>query len=197
MSKKSRRRNKRLLGALAALGGAAMLANRRRNQANVELDLPKSNTFTKPNMLDVAGPSKKVYQDDIMRGGKGTKFVKPNLRFGQVIDKQGDVKTLTPFKNAGLTLSGGDKKLKLTDNSLRAKNRKVDMFGNKEPNKPMLATIFPKSQTADNYAAEMRDFGRTMQYRSGGKVVKTGDEPKKGKKKIGIQIRGFGKARRG
>ena len=31
MSKKSRRRNRKILGALAALGGAAMLANRRRN----------------------------------------------------------------------------------------------------------------------------------------------------------------------
>jgi len=58
MSKKSRRRNRKILGALAALGGAAMLANRRKNQANVELDLPKSNTFTKPNMLDVSGKIK-------------------------------------------------------------------------------------------------------------------------------------------
>ena len=55
MSKKSRRRNKKILGALAALGGAAMLANRRKSQANVELDLPKSNVFSKPNMADVAG----------------------------------------------------------------------------------------------------------------------------------------------
>jgi hypothetical protein len=32
--------------------------------------------------------------------------------------------------------------------------------------------------------------------KDGGKVVKTGDEPKKRKKKIGIQIKGFGKARK-
>ena len=54
-----------------------------------------------------------------MRGGKGTKFVNPNLKFGQVIDKKGEVKTIEPFKF--LNPSGGDKKLKLTDNSLRAK----------------------------------------------------------------------------
>ena len=31
MSKKSRKRNKKILATIAALGGAAMLANRRRN----------------------------------------------------------------------------------------------------------------------------------------------------------------------
>ena len=36
-----------------------------------------------------------------------------------------------------------------------------------------------------------------MPMKDGGKVVKTGEEPKKRKKKIGIQVRGFGKARRG
>ena len=34
-------------------------------------------------------------------------------------------------------------------------------------------------------------------FKSGGKVVKTGEKVAKRKKKIGIQIKGFGKARRG
>ena len=42
------------IAALAA--GAAALGRRRRNQANVELDLPTSNMFTRPNMRDIAGP---------------------------------------------------------------------------------------------------------------------------------------------
>tara|TARA_B110000037_G_scaffold144575_1_gene163551 strand:- start:17 stop:565 length:549 start_codon:yes stop_codon:yes gene_type:complete len=41
MSKKSRRRNKRLL-ALAGLAGAVALSSKRKRDANVEMDLPKS-----------------------------------------------------------------------------------------------------------------------------------------------------------
>jgi hypothetical protein len=186
MSKKSRRRNKKILGALGALGLGLALANRGKGteMSNISVDSGRGGDSSSAAARVKANTKtpEKVYQDDIMRGGKGTKFVKPDLRFGQVIDKEGEVKTIRPFRDSGLTLGGGDKKLKLTDNSLRAKNRKVDIFGNKEPNKPMLATIFPKSQTADNYAADMRDFGRTMQYKKGGRVG------------CGIAKKGFGKA---
>ena len=185
MSKKSRKRNKRILGALGALGLGLALANRGKGteMSNISVDSGRggdsSSAVARKKAMESTTP-KKVYQDAIMRGETGTKYVKPDLRFGQVIDKEGEVKTIKPFKS--LDLGGGDKKLKLTDNSLRAKNRKVDIFGNKEPNKPMIATIFPNSQTADNYAADMRDFGRTMQYRKGGRVG------------CGIAKKGFGKA---
>ena len=188
MSKKSRRRNKKILGALGALGLGLALANRGKGteMSNISVDSGRGGDSSSADARVKANTKtpEKVYQDAIMRGEKGTKFVKPDLRFGQVIDKEGEVKTVRPFKF--LDPSGGDKKLKLTDNSLRAKNRKVDIFGNKEPNKPMLATIFPKSQTADNYAADMRDFGRTMQYKKGGRVKKA--------KATGIAKRGFGRA---
>ena len=184
MSKKSRRRNKKILGALGALGLGLALANRGKGteMSNISVDSGRGGDSSSADARVKANTKtpEKVYQDAIMRGEKGTKFVKPDLRFGQVIDKEGEVKTVRPFKF--LDPSGGDKKLKLTDNSLRAKNRKVDIFGNKEPNKPMLATIFPKSQTADNYAADMRDFGRTMQYKKGGRVG------------CGIAKKGFGRA---
>ena len=42
MSKKSRRRNRKILGALAALGGAAMLANRRRNASIADNEAKES-----------------------------------------------------------------------------------------------------------------------------------------------------------
>ena len=42
MSKKSRRRNRRILGALAALGGAAMLANKRRNASIADNEAKES-----------------------------------------------------------------------------------------------------------------------------------------------------------
>ena len=185
MSKKSRRRNKKILGALAALGGAAMLANRRRN--NMINSADANDGFVDTEFKEQVVTTPKVYQDDIMRGGKGVKYQKPNIRFGQVVDKQGDIKTLRPFKS--LSLSGGENKLKLPDNSIRAKNRRVDIFGNQEPNKPMGATFFPKSQMADDYAADMRDFGRTMQYKKGGRVKKA--------KATGAAKRGFGRAFKG
>ena len=65
-------------------------------------------------------------------------------------------------------------------------NRQTSSAGIKEPNKPMMASIFPKSQTADNYRADMQDFGRTNQYKSGGRV-----------KGCGKALRGFGKAMKG
>ena len=192
MSKKSRRRNKKILGALGALGLGLALANRGKGteMSNISVDSGRggdsSSAKARVKANTKTSTPEKIYQDAIMRGEKGTKFVKPDLRFGQVINKKGDIQTIRPFESAGLTLGGGEKKLKLTDNSLRAKNRKVDIFGNKEPNKPMLATIFPKSQIADDYAADMRDFGRTMQYKKGGRVKKA--------KATGIAKRGFGRA---
>ena len=49
----------------------------------------------------------------------------------------------------------------------------------------MIASIFPKSKTADNYAGDMRDFQKTN-YKSGGRV-----------KGCGKALRGFGKAMKG
>jgi hypothetical protein len=186
MSKKSRRRNKKILGALGALGLGLALANRGKGteMSNISVDSGRGgdSSSAEARVKSNTKTPEKVYQDAIMRGETGTKFVKPDLRFGQVLDKNKEVQTIKPFESAGLTLGVGKKPLKLKDNTIRAKNRKVDIFGNKEPNKPMLATIFPKSRAADNYAAEMRDFGRTMQYKKGGRVG------------CGIAKRGFGKA---
>ena len=40
------------------------------------------------------------------------------------------------------------------------------------------------------------DYGQSIGLKSGGMVVKSGDKAKKTKKKVGIQIKGFGKARK-
>ena len=63
-------------------------------------------------------------------------------------------------------------------------NTRADNFGLPTPKASMIAS--PRLNTGA-FDIGMKD---------GGKVVKTGDEPKKRKKKIGIQIRGFGKARK-
>ena len=63
-----------------------------------------------------------------------------------------------------------------------------------DTNQPNMGLPIPSDKTlAGNYGNAFS----YMPMKDGGKVVKTGEEPKKRKKKIGIQVRGFGKARRG
>ena len=84
MSAKSRKRNKALL-ALAGLAGAAALSSRKAKKelGDTETTSRMGSEFTKstkPTIADVSNKPKKkatpkVYQDDIMKGGSGTKYV--------------------------------------------------------------------------------------------------------------------------
>ena len=171
MSRKSRRRNRRLATAAAILGGLALGARNKRN-ANVEMDLPTSNMTTRPTMADVAG--KKIV--DVP-----TPKAKP-------------FEIVTPKPNTNLkSIIRGD------DGSITKGNMK---FPNKEAySSYMQDQRRPKSMRVPGQSGIMTgDLGGAFDYmgmKDGGKVVKTGEEPKKRKKKIGIQVRGFGKARRG
>jgi len=196
MSKKSRRRNKKILGALALIGGLGLAARNKRN-ASIQANEAKESGFDIPAV--VTTPKKKpakVYQDAIMRGDKGTKFKQPPIRFSQVINKKGEVQTLKPFENSGLTLGVSKRKKDMdtykgyatkTGNSrgdfgLTKKPQKKDYFG---------ATIFPKSQAADNYAADIREYGRGNEYKSGGRAKLRSGGKVKG---CGIAKRGLGRA---
>ena len=143
---------KKALPAAALVAGAAALGRRRRNQANVEMDLPTSNMTDRPTMADVAGGTK-VYPDAIMRGGGGAR-IPDNL----------------PITSANVQKG-------LVDPPLAGALRRI--------------RAMDRTGTAGDIA------GEAAMFKDGGKVVKTGDEPKKRKKKISIQIKGFGKARRG
>ena len=192
MSKKSRRRNKKILATLAALGGAAMLANRRRDNSIAANEAKEAGFGTEKDFKETIVTTPKVYQDSIMRGGTGVNAAKQPLRFGQVIDKEGVKKTIRPFESAGLKLGVSNRKKNMdtykgyatrTGNSrgdlgLTGRPEKKDYFG---------ATIFPKSQAADNFKADLREYGRGNQYKSGGKVTK----------RKGAAKRGFGRAFKG
>ena len=67
MSKKSRRRNRKILGALAALGGAAMLANRRRNASIADNEAKESG-------LDIKIPEPKKVKSTTAKAVTGTKY---------------------------------------------------------------------------------------------------------------------------
>ena len=122
MAKKKIKKFLKKVAPLAIAGlGAAMLGNRRRNQANVEMGLPVSRIDGRD-----FGPYK-----------KSPTFIKPKMMTAQ------------------------------------------DMA-----NDPM----FMNAETLMN---------DTRMFKKGGRVVKTGEKVAKRKKKIGIQIKGFGKARRG
>ena len=180
MSKKSRKRNKKILAAIGIGLGAAALASKKRN-ASIANNEAKESGFAestkKPSIADVSGPVKKK-SDSKMPSNISKDMGKDN--------KQVKKTTIKPFRAFDVSVPEGSKPLKLQDNSIRAKNRQTSSAGIKEPNKPMMASIFPKSQTADNYRADMQDFGRTNQYKSGGRV-----------KGCGKALRGFGKAMKG
>ena len=178
MSKKSRKRNKKILAAIGiGLGAAAMASKRKADLASTE-DGKSANTTIQDNKPKKDTAKKSEYKDSIMSGGSGVKYSKS-----------------TPKKRVKLTLGVGDGgPLKLKDNSIRAKNRQTNAAGIKEPNKPMAASIFPKSQTADDYKADMRDFGKTN-YKSGGRAgYKSGGSSVK--KSMGKALRGGGKVMR-
>ena len=151
---------KKALPAAALVAGAAALGRRRKNQANVEMDLPTSNMTDRPTIADVAGKTP-VYPDAIMRGGTGVQSMRkiPGIQ----------------VRDDGSIMAGG---VEYADKAAYANRKRTN-----------------------NAGASLRDIGNFIfpkaNFKDGGKVVKTGEEPKKRKKKIGIQIKGFGKARRG
>jgi len=179
MSKKSRKRNKKILAAIGIGLGAAALASKKRN-ASIANNEAKESGFAestkKPSIADVSGPVKKK-SDSKMPSNISKDMGKDN--------KQVKKTTIKPFRAFDVSVPEGSKPLKLQDNSIRARNRDTNAAGIKEPNKPMIASIFPRSKTADNYAGDMRDFQKTN-YKSGGRV-----------KGCGKALRGFGKAMKG
>ena len=177
MSKKSRKRNKKILAAIGLGLGAVALANRKKKS-----DLAGTEDNKKGSTRITGGTNSNDYDKGTTK--KPDSKMPSNLSKNTGKDNKKVEKTaVKPFRSLSLGIPEGSKPLKLKDNSIRAKNRRTDTFGNKEPNKPMMASIFPKSQTADNYRADMQDFGRTNQYKSGGRV-----------KGCGKALRGFGNA---
>ena len=195
MSKKSKRRNRRILGALAVLGTGLALANRGKGteMSNISVDSGRDGDSSSAAARIKANTKtpEKVYQDAIMRGEKGTKFVKPDLKFGQVINKKGDVQTIRPFENAGLNLGISKRKTNKTQAAVNRANRK--MSEGMLP--PQLRN--PGRTNITTAQGENRNFFKDMgnlifpkaNFKSGGRVKKA--------KATGAAKRGFGRAFKG
>ena len=189
MSKKSRRRNKKILSALLLGGLGLAAANRNKGPVSTKTtimdNMPKDDTEFKET----------VYQDDIMRGGKGTKYQRPDIKFGQVINKKGDVQTLKPFENSGLKLGVSNRKVNRTQNAVDKANR--DMSKGKLP--PQLQNPGRKNITTDQQ--NFRNFFKTGTSQPSMSGLAEGDFAAKdggrAKLKFGGKVKGCGKALKG
>ena len=119
MSKKSRKRNRKILGALAALGTGLALANRGKGMemSNIEVDSGRGGDSSSAIARKKA--MEPVYRDDIMRGGSGVK----NMR--TIPGIQVDGSPISPFgflrlKKGGRVKKGFAKKKKQA-NKMRKK----------------------------------------------------------------------------
>ena len=92
MSKKSRKRNKKILAAIGiGLGAAAMASRKKGTAADVDSDRGGDSSSAKSrvetNTPKNKSEPKKVYQDDIMRGGSGVKDNSPKNPYSIRTDK--------------------------------------------------------------------------------------------------------------
>jgi hypothetical protein len=106
MSKKSRRRNRNLLkmASLAGLGLALANKGKGMEMSNISVDSGRGGDSSSAMARSVANTPAKVFQDDIMRGGSGVKFMpkrnpksirvegEPISPFGFMFKKGGRVK---------------------------------------------------------------------------------------------------------
>jgi hypothetical protein len=192
MSKKSRKRNRRiakLLGAglaLAGLGGAF-----RRQPKGIGTGVGGGKDAAEFKVSDVPA---KVYQDAIMRGGVGVKPAK--LRFGQVVDREGNVKTIKPFESAGLTLGGVKTNKSRKDRAVELANKQMaegmlppqlrspgrtNITTEQGKNRAAIKNFFRPREDSQNFGLGMYDM------KDGGRV----------KKRKGAAKRGFGRAFKG
>ena len=195
MSAKSRKRNRRLAalagvitaGALAARKNKADLASTEDGKSantTIQDNKPKKDTAKKETPTV---KTKKTIQDNKYDPKKG--------KFGTITQKdetgQNITKKITPFKDSGLTLGVSKRKRNMDTYkgyATKTGNSRGDLGTTGRPEKKDYfgATVFPKSQAADNFKADNREYGRANEYKSGGRV-----------KGCGKALRGYGKAMKG
>ena len=168
MKKKLKKFLKRALPVAALAAGAGMLA--RRNQMRDFLATEGgdiSNMTSRPNMADIAGA------------------VSQPKNVSSTLPKKRNMKSL---------FVGDDGSITKGDMTFANKNEYANFMRNqRRQNAPLAGLRVPgQSMASPNLNTGAFDIG----LKDGGKVVKTGEKVAKRKKKIGIQIRGFGKARK-
>jgi hypothetical protein len=212
MSKKSRRRNRRLLTALAALGGAAMLAGRGRGTAAANVDSGRGSGLrpTVDNMprnidkviSDVPVSTPTTIQDSMPRVGMKMGDIRPkNVKSKRVMD-DGRVFTIEGAKKGIAPKVGNPKSIfvgkdgSISQGGVTFPNREA--FKNRAVMPSNLSRDMGMSRGVVRTPVIDDSFFSDAMAKDGGKIVKTetGGKAVRPKKKTKIQVRGFGKARR-
>ena len=192
MSKKSRRRNRRILGALGALGLGLALANRGKGteMSNISVDSGRGSGL-RPTVDDMPKKKKTVYQDPIMTGGKGVKQgfkttsanVQKNLIDPPGLLSQGNIKFEKPISiipKKKFKSSAEVQRERLFNKAANAQRAQTfDQEGFKSP-----MEIFQDSMLGDT------SIGGGISAKKGGRIVKG----KKTAVRTGAAKRGFGRA---
>ena len=195
MSKKSRRRNRRIAALLGGLGAVA-LATRKRNAAidkgiQSAEDDKGSDMVSKTIMDNMPKKKKTVYQDPIMTGGKGVKqgfrTTSANVQKGNIeppgLLSQGEIKFEKPVSiipKKKFKSSAEVQREVLANKAANAQRAQTfDQEGFKSP-----VEIFQDSMLGDT------SIGGGVSARKGGRIVKG----KKTAVRAGAAKRGFGRA---
>jgi hypothetical protein len=195
MSAKSRKRNRRL-AALAGVITAGTLAARK-NKADLASteDGKSANTTIQDNKPKKDTAKKETPTVKTKKTIQDNKYDPKKGKFGTITQKdetgQNITKKITPFKDSGLTLGVSKRKRNMDTYkgyATKTGNSRGDLGTTGRPEKKDYfgATMLPKSQAADNFKADNREYGRANEYKSGGRV-----------KGCGKALRGFGKAMKG
>ena len=205
MSKKSRRRNRRLLTALAALGGAAMLAGRGKKP---NMDIPDRNRGMMPKGIDkvisdvpVSTPT--TIQDSMPRVGMRMGDIQPKNPLSKRVMDDGRVFTIKGAKEGVAPKVGNPRTKFVSGKNIFIGGKpftKETLRAQREMERGMLPPQLrvPKApRVLDPMEQFVMDNPLDVSAKDGGRIVKGEKKAVRIKKKKGIQVRGFGKARRG
>ena len=191
MSKKSRRRNKKILATIAALGGAAMLANRRRDNSIAANEAKEAGFGTEKDFKETIVPSSVVStpvrtSTTIMDSmPKRPKF---NQKSKRVTD-DGKVYTIEGVKQGIVPKLGNEKSIFV------GKDGSISQGGITYPNKNAYKnrTVMPSNLSKDMGIKRTPviddSFFSGAMAKKGGRIVKT--------KSGGKALRGYGRAYKG
>ena len=208
MSKKSRKRNRRLLTALAALGGAAMLAGRGKKP---NMNIPDRNRGMMPTGIDkvisdvpVSTPT--TIQDSMPRVGMRKGDIRPkNPKSIRVLPNTNKVFTIQDAKKGIPPRVGNVKSAFVGDDGLirqgvDATPMTPGRFGTFRAAQEMKRGMLPPQLRVPKVRTPVINdaFFDDAMAKDGGKIVKTetGGKAVRPKKKKRIQVQGFGKSRR-
>ena len=202
MSKKSRRRNRRL-ALLGALGAGLMLAGRGKPNMNIpdrgRGELPKGIDKV---ISDVPVSTPTTIQDSMPRVGMKMGDIRPKNEKSIRVNNRGETFTIAGAKQGQTRKVGNPKTKFVSGENIFINNKpftKATLKAQREMERGMLPPQLrvPKApRVLDPMEQFVMDNPLDVSAKDGGRIVKGEKKAVRPKKKTRIQVRGFGKARR-